>query len=114
MEDRRQKEREEDKATMKEVIKTELKDVVRKEIEEVMQPWKERTVRVEDGHVELGEEVRRLATEVRGLKDQVATQQKGRSFASVAGHGGAVTDVNAVPIGGDGSGAGGRGVVLRD
>ena len=99
---------------MKEVIKTELKDVVRKEIEEVMQPWKERTVRVEDGHVELGEEVRRLATEVRGLKDQVATQQKGRSFASVAGHGGAVTGVNAVPIGGDGSGAGGRGVVLRD
>ena len=98
---------------MEAVIKTELKDVVnvvRKEVEDAMQPWKDRTARVEESTAEIGEEVRSLAAEMRGMKEQVAMRQEERSYAGVVGcsgarldggrHGGVATGANAVPIGG--------------
>jgi hypothetical protein len=89
MEERRQEERREDKESMQAVIKMELKDVanvVKKEVEDAMHPWKDRTVRVEESTAEIGEEVRRLAAEMRGMKEQVATRQEERSYTGVVGH----------------------------
>ena len=115
MEERRQEERREDKESMKDMIKTELKDVanvVKKEVEDAMQPWKDRTLRVEESTAEIGEEVRRLAAELRGIKEQVASRQEERSYAGVVGNGrarpdnggqhGVATGANAVPISGTG------------
>ena len=95
MEDRRKEERKEDQERMEAVIKTELKDVVnvvRKEVEDAMQPWKDRTARVEESTAEIGEEVRRLAAEMRGMKEQVAMRQEERSYAGVVGCSGARLD----------------------
>ena len=121
MEDKRQKERMEDKEALK-VLATGFQDVVKREMEDAMQPWKERTVRVEEKTAEMGEDMRKLTAEVRGLREQMSTRQEERSYAGVtehvgarhegarhegvrfegARHGGVVTGANAVPIGAGG------------
>ena len=85
MEERKLKEREEDKKERK-AVADEIKEGVKKEMQEVMKPWQERTVRVEESTAEMGEEVKRLAAEMRELKEQL-TRKNDHSYASVAGSG---------------------------
>ena len=88
MEERRQQEREEDKRERK-AVADEIKEGVKKEMQESMKPWQERTIRVEESTAEMREEVKRLAIELREIKEQVVTGLKKQSYASAAGRNGA-------------------------
>ena len=99
MEERRQREREEDKKERK-VVPDDIKDGVKKEMQEIMKPWQGRTVRVEESTAKMGEEVKRLSEEMRELREQLITRNQ--SYASVTGGGGtssgALTGTKTVPI----------------
>ena len=101
MEERRQKEREEDKKERKAVAE-EIKEGVRKEMTEVMKPWQERTVRVEERATEMGEDMKTLKEEMKELRKQLATSQGKQNYASVTSSGRASpefrTEANMVPI----------------
>ena len=122
-EEKRQKEREEDKAEIKSMAK-EVTDGVKKEVMEAMKPWQERTVVLEENTAMVGEEVRRMAGELRELKERegekvrnlvgevkelrekLESKQESRSYAATVEHSGrrpavpALTGANSVPIGG--------------
>ena len=113
-EEKRQRERKEDKEAIKSMVR-EIKEGVKDEIMEVIKPWQERTVGVEESTEVMREEVRRLAGDVRDMREELKSRQEVRSYADRAaqprGAGVAVlTGANSVPIGGVlGRGGGGKG-----
>ena len=113
-EEKRQRERKEDKEAIKSMVR-EIKEGVKDEIMEVIKPWQERTVGVEESMEVMREEVRRLAGDVRDMREELKSRQEVRSYADRAaqprGAGVAVlTGANSVPIGGVlGRGGGGKG-----
>ena len=101
IEERGQQEREEDKQERK-AVADEIKEDVKKEMQESMKPWQERTIRFEESTIDMREEVKRLAIELREIKEQVVTDLKKQSYASATGRSGAscssLTEANTVLI----------------
>ena len=102
-EERRSKERQEDKEERMALAK-DMKEAVQKEMVDVMKPWQERTVRVEESMTVIGEEVRKMAEEMKNNKEQMAGRTEGRSYSSMVGQGASSTAIltggNSAPLGG--------------
>ena len=76
-EEKRQKERQEDrKERMDDILK--IKEGVKVEMMEVMKPWQERTTRVEESVVMLGEEMKKAVSDLKELKERMEERQEVR------------------------------------